>query len=72
MTFERPITEEDLHAYVDAVLKPPRLNEVEAYLESHPDVALRVAGYARQAEKLRAASRPLRGSRCRPNSISHG
>src|ERR1700742_3386237 len=59
MTSERPITEEDLHAYVDAVLQPPRLNEVEAYLKRHPDVALRVAGYARQAEQLRAAFAPV-------------
>ena len=59
MTFERPITEEDLHAYVDAVLKPPRLDEVEAYLKAHPDVAVRVAGYARQAEDLRAAFAPI-------------
>jgi anti-sigma factor RsiW len=59
MTLERPITEEDLHAYVDAALKPPRLNEVEAYLKSHPDVALRVAGYARQTEQLRAAFAPV-------------
>jgi anti-sigma factor RsiW len=59
MTLERPITEEDLHAYVDAELKPPRLNEVEAYLKAHPDVALRVEGYARQTEQLRAAFAPI-------------
>ena len=59
MTIERPITEEDLHGYVDAVLEPPRLNEVEAYLKSHPDVALRVAGYVQQTEQLRAAFAPI-------------
>jgi anti-sigma factor RsiW len=59
MTFERPITEEDLHAYVDAVLAPARLSEVEAYLKSHPDVAQRVAGYALQTEQLRAAFAPI-------------
>jgi anti-sigma factor RsiW len=35
--------------------EPPRLNEVEAYLKRHPDVALRVAGYIRQTAQLRAA-----------------
>jgi anti-sigma factor RsiW len=59
MTIERPITEEDLHAYVDAVLEPARLGEVEAYLKRHPEVATRVAGYARQAEQLRAAFAPI-------------
>ncbi len=59
MTLERPITEEDLHAYVDAVLEPARRREVEAYLKAHADVALRVSGYQQQAEQLRAAFAPI-------------
>ncbi|MDB5568587.1 MAG: putative transrane anti-sigma factor, partial [Tardiphaga sp.] len=49
----RPITEEDLHGYVDRVLPPDREAEVSAYIEAHPDVATRIAGYAQQRTMLR-------------------
>lgn len=55
----RPITEEDLHGFVDGVLAPERQREVEAYLAQHPDVATRVAGYAAQRDTLRAALAPI-------------
>ena len=32
----RPITEDDLHGYVDGVLEPERVADVAAYLEDHP------------------------------------
>ncbi|MDB5503450.1 MAG: anti-sigma factor [Tardiphaga sp.] len=51
----RPITEEDLHSYVDGVLAPDRKDEVAAYLEAHRDVAARVTGYEKQRAALRAA-----------------
>jgi anti-sigma factor RsiW len=51
----RPITEDDLHAYVDGVLEPERQSEVAAYLEDHPDVAKRIAGFADQRKLLRKA-----------------
>ena len=35
----RPITEDDLHAYVDSALEPERRAEVASYLADHPDVA---------------------------------
>ena len=44
----RPITADDLHAYVDRVLEPERQTEVAAYLGDHPDVAKRVAGFKPQ------------------------
>jgi anti-sigma factor RsiW len=56
---QRPITEDDLHAYVDGVLEPERLAEVTAYLDGHADVAARVAGYAAQRELLRSALAPI-------------
>jgi anti-sigma factor RsiW len=59
MTTGRPITEEDLHAYVDGALNIARREEIEAYLKQHPDVALRVQGYARQREALRAMLSPI-------------
>ena len=52
---QRPITEDDLHAYVDQVLSPERRAEVASYLDDHPDIAKRVATFADQREKLRGA-----------------
>lgn len=54
-----PITEDDLHGYVDQVLAPERRAEVEAYLAEHPEVAGRVAGYAAQRDGLREALGPI-------------
>lgn len=36
---KRPITEDDLHAYVDQALSTARRDEVAGYLEQHPDEA---------------------------------
>jgi anti-sigma factor RsiW len=55
----RPITEDDLHAYVDRVLEPERQAEVAAYLGDHPDVAKRVAAFTDQRDLLRAALAPI-------------
>lgn len=59
MTGRRPVTEDDLQAYVDAALEPQRRTEIDGYLESHPEVADRVHGYARQRADLRAAFGPI-------------
>lgn len=55
----RPISEDDLHAFVDQALDARRLVEVAAYLESHPEVAARVARYREQTDMLRAALAPV-------------
>lgn len=55
----RPITEEDLHAYVDQALERERRAEVDAYLESHPDMARRVEIFASQRDFLRNALAPI-------------
>jgi anti-sigma factor RsiW len=55
----RPITEDDLHAYVDGVLEPERQTEVAAYLEGHPDVNRRVAAFSDQRDLLRKALAPI-------------
>ncbi|MBR0862271.1 anti-sigma factor [Bradyrhizobium diazoefficiens] len=52
---QRPITENDLHAFVDHALEPERRAEVASYLDDHPDVAGRVAAFAAQREQLRSA-----------------
>lgn len=51
---DRPITEDDLHAYVDGLLDDARSAEVAAYLDKHPDVAGRFASYAAQRGSLRS------------------
>jgi anti-sigma factor RsiW len=55
----RPITEDDLHAYVDHALEPERRAEVATYLDDHPDVAKRVGAFADQRQLLRAALAPI-------------
>ncbi|MHC2336155.1 anti-sigma factor family protein [Bradyrhizobium sp. USDA 4454] len=55
----RPISEDDLHAYVDHALEPERQAEVAAYLEGHPDEARRVASFSDQRSMLRAALAPI-------------
>ncbi|WFU39038.1 anti-sigma factor [Bradyrhizobium sp. CB82] len=55
----RPITEDDLHAYVDHVLESERQEEVADYLREHPDVAKRVAAFTGQRELLRTALAPI-------------
>jgi anti-sigma factor RsiW len=55
----RPITEEDLSSFVDDRLDAARRIEVQAYLEAHPEVAQRIAGYEAQRDLLRAAFAPV-------------
>ena len=59
---EQPIAEEDLHAYVDNQLDLASRAVVARYLEQHPDVAVRVAAYAAQVQRLRQ----LTGQEARP------
>ncbi|MBZ6078387.1 anti-sigma factor family protein [Microvirga puerhi] len=53
MTAERPIGEDDLHAYVDGHLPPERRAAVEAYLSSQKDAAEQVAAYVQHRDALR-------------------
>jgi len=55
----RPITEDDLHAYVDRALDAARYSEIAAYLDAHPDVTKRIEGYCGQREMLRGALAPI-------------
>jgi len=50
---KQPVSESDLHAYVDGVLPPARAAEVDAYLAERPEEATRVAGYREQLLALR-------------------
>ncbi|MGE5472348.1 MAG: anti-sigma factor family protein [Bacteroidota bacterium] len=54
-----PITEADLHAYVDAALPATRRAEVEAHLADHPGELARVCAYQAQRQALRALFDPV-------------
>lgn len=54
MSFERPMTDDDLQAFVDGRLTPAREAAVRAYLDSHPQAAAEVAAYREQRDALRA------------------
>jgi anti-sigma factor RsiW len=54
-----PVTEADLHAYVDAVSPPARSAEVEAYLAERPEEAARVRSYREQILALRREFDPV-------------
>jgi len=49
-----PVTEDELHVYVDNELPPERREAVEAWLASHPDDAARVGAWRAQADAIRA------------------
>jgi anti-sigma factor RsiW len=55
MASPRPISDDDLHAFVDGFLGPERRAEVELYLAEHPEAAARIAGWGKGNELLRQA-----------------
>ena len=56
---KRPITEDDLQAFVDNVLDAERRHEVDEYLLTNEEAATRVSAYERQTSALRAAMDPI-------------
>ena len=51
---EPPVTEDELHAYVDGQLAAERHAVVEQWLLEHADDAARVAAWRAQADAMRA------------------
>ncbi len=49
------VEEDELHARIDGRLAPARTRVVDAYLAAHPEARRRVAKYAEQQQRLRAA-----------------
>jgi len=49
-----PVTEDELHAFVDNELPPERRGDVEAWLATHPEDAERVQSWVSMAEELHA------------------
>ncbi|MDE2598943.1 MAG: anti-sigma factor [Rhodocyclaceae bacterium] len=56
---ERPISDQDLHAYVDGELSPARRIEVEAWLSVSPEAAAQVQTYQEQNLAIKALFNPL-------------
>jgi anti-sigma factor RsiW len=56
---QHPITEADLHAYIDGVLPPSRRTEIEMYLAQRPEEAKRLQAYQQQKDELRALFNPV-------------
>lgn len=55
----RPITEADLHAYVDRQLSSARRLQVERYLADHPEERARAQDWLQQNAQLRAMLSPV-------------
>jgi anti-sigma factor RsiW len=49
-----PVTEDELHAYIDNELPAERRGDVEAWLSTHPDDGERVRSWREMAEALHA------------------
>jgi DNA-directed RNA polymerase specialized sigma24 family protein len=54
-----PLSEGELHRYVDDLLDSRRRDEVAALLEARPDISRRASEWRRQSERLRRAFEPL-------------
>jgi len=54
-----PVSESDLHAYVDSALPEVRRSEVKNHLAAQPEAAQRVRDYQAQAQALRALFNPV-------------
>ena len=54
MNYETPITETDLHAYLDGQLSPARRQQVEAWLETHLEARKELEDYQTIAKGLHA------------------
>ena len=54
MVDHSPVTEDELHAYVDGELPADRREAVAGWLATHPDEAAQVATWVAQAEAIRA------------------
>ena len=59
MNYRTPITEADLHAYVDDQLSPERRQEVAAYLAENPEAVAQVKSYRDYNQGLRALYDPV-------------
>lgn len=54
MPGDQPITEDELHAYVDGNVEPARRLDIALYLARHPDDAARMEAFRAQREAIHA------------------
>ena len=54
MTGDQPISEDELHAYVDGDIAPERRLDIALYLARHPAEAARMEAFRAQREAIRA------------------
>ncbi|SCU74688.1 PrtR transmembrane transcriptional regulator (Anti-sigma factor) [Cupriavidus necator] len=54
-----PVSEAELHAYVDGLLPESRCAEIECYLSAHPEEAVRVRIYREQKQAIRTLFGPV-------------
>jgi len=59
MTYQIPITQADLQAYVDAQLSPTRQREVKEYLEENPEAAAMVEDYRNISDSIHEYFDPI-------------
>ncbi|NUZ04503.1 anti-sigma factor family protein [Piscinibacter koreensis] len=59
MNRPEPVTEADLHAWVDGQLSAERAREIDVYLSTRPDEAERLAAYRAQGRELHALFDPV-------------
>lgn len=65
-----PVGEQELHAYLDGELPAERRRAVEAWLVAHPDEAERLAEWAAQGERIRAAYDPVLSEPVPPATVA--
>ena len=51
---DSPVTEDELHAYIDGELPADRMEAVTTWLAAHPEQAVTVASWRAQSERIRA------------------
>jgi anti-sigma factor RsiW len=56
---DSPVTQDELHAYIDGEVAADRRDAVEAWLAAHPEDAARVAAWRAQADAIRARYGPI-------------
>jgi anti-sigma factor RsiW len=67
---QSPVTEAELHAWVDGMLPESRRAEIETWLATRPEETVRLQAYRRHKEELRALFNPVLDEPIPPAMIS--
>lgn len=66
---DKPVTEEELHAYVDGQLPPEDLSRVTSWLMDHPDAEAKVREWQRQNRAVQLMFQPYQRSHPDDNNL---